>query len=83
MLERIPQERVEKMQRTIAAQAHKLQYALVEYPDDAFDVLLRNIHRAAFEKDAHSTLVTSNEEGETIKILRRRPQRAQEPVFYT
>lgn len=82
MLEKIPSERIQEMQMTIAAHAHKLQYSLVEYPDDAFDVLLRNVYKAAFDNNADSTLTTEDANGESIKILRRKPQGAQDPALY-
>lgn len=83
MLEKIPQERIEEMQEIIAAEAHKLQYSLVEYPDDALDILLRKAYRAAFDNNAESTLYTEDEKGNTIKILRKKPQGAQDPELYT
>lgn len=42
---------VRKMQHTIAANAHRLQYAIDEYPDDAVDILLKGAAHMARTRD--------------------------------
>lgn len=51
-LRTLSEKRVQAMQRKIAKGAHALQYALGDYEDDAFDITLREVRKAAKEDEA-------------------------------
>ncbi|KAJ8605593.1 hypothetical protein CTAYLR_000031 [Chrysophaeum taylorii] len=51
-LRAIPSPRIRAMQASIAVNAHRLQYALEDYPDDAVDILLKGAWHFALARDA-------------------------------
>ena len=44
-LQAIPQEQIKAMQHTISKYGHRIQYALDDYRNDAFEIMLKGIYR--------------------------------------
>ena len=52
-LQAIPQDKIKAMQYTISRYGHRLQYAIDDYPNDAFEIMLKGIYRYGMIRNAN------------------------------